>query len=69
MFNVEINKNKCEGLVRMSSIKGDYYIYDPKKHSITGRSKKKKFQLGDSVTIKIEEVNIDKKQIDFSLIS
>ena len=68
-FYVEINKNKCEGLVRMSSIKGDYYIYDPKKHSITGRSKKKKFQLGDSVTIKIEEVNIDKKQIDFSLIS
>ena len=53
----------------MSSIKGDYYIYDPKKHSITGRSKKKKFQLGDSVTIKIEEVNINKKQIDFSLIS
>ena len=29
-FYVELNKNKCEGLVKINSLKGDYFLYDKK---------------------------------------
>ena len=65
---VELEKNKCEGLVKISSIKGDFYIFDKKTYSVIGRSSKNKYQLGDTVKIKIKNVDLEKKQINFILI-
>ena len=65
---VELLKNKCEGLVRINNIKDDYYVFDKKNYSIIGKSKNKKYQLGDKVRIKIKNIDINKKQIDFVLI-
>ena len=65
---VELEKNKCEGLVRISSIKGDFYVFDKNTYSVIGKSFKKKYQLGDIVNIKIKNTDLDKKQIDFILV-
>lgn len=65
---VELEKNKCEGLVRISSIKGDFYVFDKNTYSVIGKSSKKKYQLGDTVNIKIKNTDLDKKQIDFILV-
>ena len=65
---VELVKNKCEGLVKINNIKGDFYIFDKKSYSVIGRSTNKKYQLGDNVKIKIKNTNLDKKQINFILV-
>ena len=65
---VELVKNKCEGLVKINNIKGDFYIFDKKSYSVIGRSTNKKYQLGDNVKIKIKNTNLYKKQINFILV-
>jgi len=65
---VELEKNKCEGLVRINSIKGDFYVFDKNTYSVIGRSTKNKYQLGDTVNIKIQNTDLDRKQIDFILV-
>ena len=65
---IELEKNKCEGLVRINNIKGDFYLLDKKTYSIKGKSTNKKFQLGDKVKIKIKNTDLYKKQIDFVLV-
>lgn len=66
---VEIEENKCEGMIRLRDINDDYYTLDEKNYMIIGQRKKKKYQLGDSVQIKVKKVDLEKRQIDFSLIS
>jgi|TARA_B110000261_G_scaffold58410_1_gene68805 ribonuclease R len=66
-FYVELDKNKCEGLVKISTIKNDYFIYDEKTQSLIGKSSKKRYQLGQKVTIKISNADLEKKQLDFIL--
>ena len=65
---VEITANKCEGLVKISSIKNDHYIYNEKTYSITGYRTKKSYQLGEKVRIKIQRADLEKKQMDFILV-
>ena len=66
---VEINENKCEGLIRLRSIGGDYYDFDEKNYRVIGRRTKKTFQLGDSVNVKLRKADVLKKQLDFSLLA
>ena len=68
-FYVEINDIKCEGLVKISSLKNDYYLYNEKSHSIYGKSSNKTYRLGDEVNVKIKNCNLQKKQSDFICIS
>ena len=65
---VEIIKNKCEGMIPVRDIKGDYYIYDEKKHSLTGKKHKKIFQLGDPIQVRVKHADLIKKQLDFILV-
>ena len=66
---VEIEENKCEGMVRLRDITDDFYTLDEKNFAIIGQRKKKKYQLGDPVQIKVKKVDLEKRQIDFTLIS
>jgi len=66
---VEIEENKCEGMVRLRDITDDFYALDEKNYAIIGRRKKKSYQLGDEVTIRIKKVDLAKRQIDFTLVS
>lgn len=65
---VEIIENKCEGMIRLRDIADDFYTLDEKNYAIIGQRKKKVYQLGDEVRIKVKNVDLTKKQIDFSLV-
>lgn len=65
---VEIIENKCEGMIRLRDISDDFYTLDEKNYAIIGQRKKKVYQLGDEVRVKVKNVDLTKKQIDFSLV-
>ncbi|NCA79581.1 MAG: ribonuclease R [Sphingobacteriia bacterium] len=65
---VELNENKCEGMVPIRELGDDYYIFDEKNYCIIGRQRHKKFQLGDAVTVKITRTDLIKKQLDLTLV-
>ncbi len=65
---VEIIENKCEGMVRISDIKGDYYIFDEKKYAIVGERTKKTYTLGDEVVVMVKDTDLMKRHLDFSLL-
>jgi ribonuclease R len=65
---VEIIENKCEGMIRLREISDDFYTLDEKNYAIIGQRKKKVYRLGDEVKIKVKNVDLTKKQIDFSLV-
>lgn len=65
---VEIIENKCEGMVRIRDIKGDYYIFDEKEYAIVGEKTKKTYQLGDEVVVMVKNSDLIKRHLDFSLI-
>lgn len=64
---VEINENKCEGMVPMRDLGDDYYEFDEKNYCLIGRKHHQKFSLGDPVKIKVARANLEKKQLDFIL--
>lgn len=65
---VEIIDNKCEGMVRIRDIKGDYYAFDAKNYAIVGERKNKIFTLGDEVVVMVKSTDLEKRHLDFTLI-
>jgi len=65
---VEITANKCEGMVKIRDINSDYYIYDEKQVAVIGQSTKNVIQLGDKVRIKVKNTDLERKQMDFTLV-
>jgi ribonuclease R len=66
---VEIIANKCEGMIRLRDLNDDFYVLDEKNYCIIGQRRKKKYQLGDEVTIMVKKVDLGKRQIDFTLLN
>jgi len=65
---VELNENKCEGMVPIRDLDDDYYEFDEKNYCLRGRKKNRTYSLGDSITIKVARANIEKKQLDFAMV-
>jgi ribonuclease R len=65
---VEEVETKCEGLVRVRDMAGDFYVFNEKKLELVGQKKKKKYTLGDRVKIKVKSVDLEKKTIDYVLV-
>lgn len=65
---VEEKETKCEGLIRVRDLDDDFYIYNEKKLELIGQKKKKKYNLGDNVKIKVKGVDLERKTIDYILI-
>lgn len=65
---VEINENKCEGMIPIRDLDDDYYELDDKNYRIVGRRNKRMYALGDPIKIKVARANIEKKQLDFALV-
>ena len=65
---VELNENKCEGLVPIRDLDDDYYEFDEKNYCLRGRRKNKICSLGDAITVRVARANLEKKQLDFELI-
>lgn len=60
-------ENKIEGMIPVSQLDDDFYIFDEKNYLIRGRHTGRTFQLGDPVKVKIWRTNLEKKQLDFLL--
>lgn len=64
---VEVNENKCEGMIPMRDLGDDFYEFDEKNYCLIGRRHHQKFSLGDPLKIKVARANLEKKQLDFVL--
>jgi len=65
---VELNENKCEGMVPARDLNDDFYIFDEKNYQMVGEHTRKSYQLGDEVVIRVAKCNLEKKQMDFEMI-
>jgi ribonuclease R len=65
---VEIPEYQAEGLVHISEIDDDYYIYDEQNYSLIGQSTGKVYRLGDSIRVRVARVDRDERLIDFELV-
>ena len=65
---VEVNENKCEGMIPMRELDDDFYDFDEKAYCLTGRRFRKKYSLGDPIRIKVVRANLERKQLDFALV-
>ena len=65
---VEINENKCEGMIPMHELDDDFYDFDEKSYCLTGRRFHKKYSLGDSIRVKVAYANLERKQLGFALV-
>ncbi|MBE6300821.1 MAG: ribonuclease R [Parabacteroides distasonis] len=65
---VELNENKCEGLIPMRDLNDDYYEFDEKNYCLIGKKTRRTYQLGDTITVKIAQANLERKQLDFTIV-
>ena len=65
---VELNENKCEGMIPIRDLDDDYYEFDEKNYCLRGRRKNRIYSLGDAITVKVARANLEKKQLDFALV-
>ena len=68
-FFVRLNDLFIDGLVHISGLANDYYLFDMPKQRLIGENNGMIFRLGDAVKVRVEAVSLEQKQIDFSLIS
>ncbi len=66
---VELDANKCEGLVPVRDLADDYYDFDEKNYCLVGRKYHNKYTLGDQVKVQVARADLERKQLDFALIS
>ena len=64
---VELNDNKCEGLVPMRDLDDDFYEFDEANYALVGRRRHHTYRLGDPLTVTVEHANLERKQLDFRL--
>ncbi len=65
---VELDENKCEGMVPLFELTDDFYEFDEKNYCIIGQRTHKKYQLGDAIEVEIARANLEKKQLDFRIV-
>ncbi len=68
-FFVELKEIFVEGLVRITTLHDDYYRYDEDRYVIIGARKHRTFKIGDEVRVRVDRVDLERRQIDFGLIS
>ncbi|WP_314866129.1 ribonuclease R [Aggregatibacter kilianii] len=68
-FFVRLNDLFIDGLVHISGLANDYYLFDMPKQRLIGENSGMIFRIGDAVKVRVEVVSLEQKQIDFSLIS
>ena len=65
----EIDENHCEGMIPMRDLVDDYYDFDEKNFMLRGRRHHHKYQLGDPIKIEVAKANLERRQLDFALVS
>ncbi|MEJ8554569.1 ribonuclease R [Tepidibacter sp. Z1-5] len=61
-------ENTVEGLIRLSNLNDDYYIFDSDNYVLIGEHTKKTYKIGDALKVKVSSVNIDFKEIELTIV-
>lgn len=64
---VELPDALLTGLVHVSSLTDDFYVFEPARHQLIGRRSRKKFNVGDKLSVFVARVDIFKRQVDFAI--
>ena len=67
-FFVELGEIFVEGLVHVSSLADDYYIYMEQDHKWRGQRRNKIYKIGDLVKVRVKQVDISLRRIDLALL-
>jgi ribonuclease R len=67
-FYVELTENHCEGMIPMRDLDDDFYEYDEKNYCLVGVQTRRRFIIGQKVTVEIARTNLAKRQMDFKLV-
>ena len=65
---VELDEVYVQGLVHVSSMTDDYYLFNEKAHTLKGENTGKAYRLGDRVEVQVVRVDLERRQIDFALV-
>ena len=65
---VEEKESKSEGMIRLSSIRGDYYEHLAGAYAIKGQKTGNVYRLGDAIRFKVVKANLEEKQLDYELV-
>jgi ribonuclease R len=57
-----------DGMMHVSTLADDYYRYDPATHTLEGRRTGRTYRLGDTITVRVARVDLDRRQLDFQLV-
>jgi ribonuclease R len=66
---VELVDNLVEGLIHITNLDDDYYIFDEKSYSLIGRDTNRILRLGDTIRITVDTVNLEVGKVDFRLVT
>jgi len=68
-LSVELPDALITGLVHVSSLSDDFYLFEPSRRQLIGRRARKRFSIGDEVRVFVVRVDPFKRQIDFAIAS
>ena len=60
---VEEAASKCEGMVPLRNLTGDYYEFDEDNYRLVGRRRHRVYNLGDKVRFRVERANLERRQL------
>lgn len=63
---VELDGNKCEGMIPLRDLDDDFYYLDEDNYQVVGAQQGKEYKLGDPIRIKVKKIDLQKKQMDFA---
>ena len=66
---VELNDSHCEGMIPLRDMDDDYYEFDERNYQLWGKRHHRRFTLGDPIRVRVAKANLDKKQLDFALVT
>ena len=64
---VELPDALITGLIHVSSLTDDFYVFEPARHQLMGRRSRKMFKVGDKLSVFVARVDVFKRQVDFAI--
>ncbi|MGE4578648.1 MAG: ribonuclease R [Desulfuromonadales bacterium] len=65
---VELKEFFVEGLVHLTSLSDDFYTYEEDRHRLVGQYRRRIFQVGNEVEVLVQNVSVERREIDFTLV-
>jgi ribonuclease R len=64
---VELPYALVTGLIHVSSLTDDFYVFEPARRQLIGRRSRKRFKVGDDLSVFVARVDLFKRQVDFAI--